>query len=45
MYSKFSDMIFYGVILPTLPIIVIERLKGDSTMVGFLFGSSGNKRK
>ncbi|KAI8881999.1 MFS general substrate transporter [Backusella circina FSU 941] len=39
-FTLFTDMIFYGVILPTLPIIVLERLKGDSTMVGFLFGSS-----
>lgn len=34
-------MLVYGVVIPCLPILVIERLKGDSTMVGFLFGCYG----
>jgi DHA1 family solute carrier family 18 vesicular amine transporter 1/2 len=34
-------MFVYGVVIPCLPIIVIDRLKGDSTMVGFLFGCYG----
>ncbi|KAG1144459.1 hypothetical protein G6F37_006279 [Rhizopus arrhizus] len=36
--TLFTDMLVYGVVIPCLPLIVIERLKGDSTMVGFLFG-------
>ncbi|CEG70604.1 hypothetical protein RMATCC62417_06470 [Rhizopus microsporus] len=36
--TLFIDMLVYGVVIPCLPLIVIERLKGDSTMVGFLFG-------
>ncbi|KAI8985125.1 major facilitator superfamily domain-containing protein [Pilobolus umbonatus] len=36
--TLFTDMLVYGVVIPCLPIIVIERLKGDSSMVGFLFG-------
>lgn len=36
--TLFTDMLVYGVVIPCLPLIVLERLKGDSTMVGFLFG-------
>ncbi|KAG2200916.1 hypothetical protein INT47_003151 [Mucor saturninus] len=36
--TLFTDMLVYGVVIPCLPILVIDRLKGDSTMVGFLFG-------
>lgn len=35
-------MLVYGVVIPCLPILVIDRLEGDSTMVGFLFGCYGN---
>ncbi|CAO3645910.1 unnamed protein product [Cunninghamella echinulata] len=31
-------MLVYGVVIPCLPMLVIERLGGDSTMVGLLFG-------
>lgn len=34
-------MLVYGAVIPCLPIIIIDRLKGDSTMVGFLFGCYG----
>ncbi|KAI9281845.1 major facilitator superfamily domain-containing protein [Sporodiniella umbellata] len=36
--TLFTDMLVYGVVIPCLPLIVIKRLNGDSTMVGFLFG-------
>ncbi|CEP18156.1 hypothetical protein [Parasitella parasitica] len=36
--TLFTDMLVYGVVIPCLPILVIDRLEGDSTMVGFLFG-------
>ncbi|CAO3609290.1 unnamed protein product [Mucor hiemalis] len=36
--TLFTDMLVYGVVIPCLPVLVIERLKGDSAMVGFLFG-------
>lgn len=34
-------MLTYGAVLPVLPNLVMKRLKGDSSMVGFLFGSYG----
>lgn len=37
-------MLVYGAVIPCLPIIVIDRLNGDSTMVGFLFGCYGRMR-
>ncbi|KAI9322462.1 major facilitator superfamily domain-containing protein [Dichotomocladium elegans] len=37
-YTLFTDMLTYGAILPVLPTMIIQRLKGDSSMVGFLFG-------
>ncbi|KAI8330641.1 major facilitator superfamily domain-containing protein [Chlamydoabsidia padenii] len=36
--TLFTDMLVYGVVIPCLPMLVIDRLHGDSTMVGFLFG-------
>ncbi|KAL0095354.1 major facilitator superfamily domain-containing protein [Phycomyces blakesleeanus] len=36
--TLFIDMLVYGVVIPCLPMLVIDRLKGNSTMVGFLFG-------
>ncbi|KAI7903711.1 major facilitator superfamily domain-containing protein [Cokeromyces recurvatus] len=36
--TLFTDMLVYGVVIPCLPKLVIDRLKGNSTMVGFLFG-------
>ncbi|CAO3587100.1 unnamed protein product [Absidia cylindrospora] len=36
--TLFTDMLVYGVVIPCLPMLVINRLHGDSTMVGFLFG-------
>ncbi|CAO3628092.1 unnamed protein product [Cunninghamella blakesleeana] len=36
--TLFVDMLVYGVVIPCLPMLVIERLGGDSTMVGLLFG-------
>ncbi|KAI8968014.1 major facilitator superfamily domain-containing protein [Mycotypha africana] len=36
--TLFTDMLVYGVVIPCLPMLVIERLKGNSTMVGLLFG-------
>ncbi|GAA5798433.1 major facilitator superfamily domain-containing protein [Helicostylum pulchrum] len=36
--TLFTDMLVYGVVIPCLPMLVIERLKGNSAMVGFLFG-------
>ncbi|KAI8884218.1 MFS general substrate transporter [Backusella circina FSU 941] len=37
-FTLFTDMLVYGVVIPTLPILVIDRLHGDSAKVGFLFG-------
>ncbi|ORY96514.1 major facilitator superfamily domain-containing protein [Syncephalastrum racemosum] len=37
--TLFTDMLTYGAVLPVLPNLVMKRLKGDSSMVGFLFGS------
>ncbi|OBZ82483.1 putative MFS-type transporter C18.02 [Choanephora cucurbitarum] len=36
--TLFIDMLVYGVVIPCLPALVIERLHGSSTMVGLLFG-------
>ncbi|KAI9260631.1 major facilitator superfamily domain-containing protein [Phascolomyces articulosus] len=36
--TLFTDMLTYGAILPVLPTLIIKKLKGDSAMVGFLFG-------
>lgn len=36
-------MLVYGVVIPCLPMLVIDRLKGNSAMVGFLFGCYGMK--
>jgi hypothetical protein len=35
------DMVVYGVIVPILPYIAIEKLHMDETALGFLFGSYG----
>ncbi|CAO3695848.1 unnamed protein product [Umbelopsis ramanniana] len=37
-YTLFTDMVVYGVVIPVLPLLVVERLHGDSRMVGLLFG-------
>ncbi|KAI8332369.1 major facilitator superfamily domain-containing protein [Chlamydoabsidia padenii] len=36
--TLFTDMITYGVVIPCLPKLVMDRLGGDSSMVGFLCG-------
>ncbi|KAI9484748.1 major facilitator superfamily domain-containing protein [Zychaea mexicana] len=36
--TLFTDMLTYGAVLPVLPTLIIKKLKGDSSMVGFLFG-------
>lgn len=38
-------MLVYGVVIPCLPMLVIDRLKGNSAMVGFLFGCYGMLKK
>ncbi|KAI8149363.1 major facilitator superfamily domain-containing protein [Fennellomyces sp. T-0311] len=36
--TLFTDMLTYGAVLPVLPTLIIKKLKGNSSMVGFLFG-------
>ncbi|KAI7883073.1 MFS general substrate transporter [Lichtheimia hyalospora FSU 10163] len=37
-YTLFTDMLTYGAVLPVLPTLVLQRLGGNSSMVGILFG-------
>ncbi|KAI9144823.1 major facilitator superfamily domain-containing protein [Paraphysoderma sedebokerense] len=37
--SLFVDMVVYGIVVPILPVIIQDKLHGDETAVGILFGS------